>query len=109
MMTKNDIREFMGQLNIGPWDGSVIFDRQYKLPDRDWFFGEFAESLAKNIQALGMVYEEEADDCDNFGVLTYILGQLSHFHRKSNHATFIFFNPRFDLVRMFNYEHESNS
>lgn len=75
----------MGDCGAGPWDGSLVVDREYIHPTKDWFFGAFATAMQNNLRELGVAdYTAEENDCDDFAAIARAMAQVMN-HRTAGH------------------------
>lgn len=54
---------------------NVIFDTEYALPTEDWFFGPFADAIRKMNWTLGLEYQPQSNDCDDYAERARALAQ----------------------------------
>lgn len=85
MITASELSNFLSSADIS----AELADSNYSLPDGDWINGEFANALHTFLSNLGISYEAEKSDCDDFA--RFAASYCGLLHSKMSHSTGIAF------------------
>lgn len=61
-----------------PVNSCVFLDSQYVVPTEDWIRGQFSTDLRARFFAMGMAYDAEREDCDDFAIEAWAQARRSH-------------------------------
>lgn len=77
MMTGEELRAFLYDLDIAPLGADLIADEAYSLPSPDAIRGEYSSALrALQFYCRAQAWAEQSNDCDDFTRLAAALAQL---------------------------------
>lgn len=77
-MTAQELNDFLSGQGIPSWSAAPR-DLAYRLPARDFIFGDFAKAFESLKQSLGAnEYKAEANDCDDFTDLAVWYARFLH-------------------------------
>jgi hypothetical protein len=82
-VTAHQLTDFLQTLGIAAWAASPR-DAAYRLPAKDWIFGDFAKAFESFKASLGAnEYAADSNDCDDFTDLAVWYARFLHSRAKT--------------------------